>query len=102
VKPAVEGIQTSFDSFALPYIEQYSNLDAVFRILSCNDRSSWVHSPIHGARCQRALAAAVILKKYDSLEKLIQHSEAFLKSQGDFGLRAFQQFSKKVQSLQKS
>jgi hypothetical protein len=99
VQSTVGAIKTMVESIALPYIERYSNPNELFQVISSNDPSAWLHSPIHGARCKRALAAAVVLKKYDCVLELIQKSEAFLTSQNDFGLHAFRTFSKKIRSL---
>ena len=83
----------------LPYIEKYSHLEEALHVLSSNAPAAWRHAPIHGARCQRALALAFVLGKYDRLEEIIQHSEAFLQSCNDFGLKALQQLATKLCTL---
>lgn len=99
VKKAAVEIETALKTIAIPYIEHYSDLQQAFAVLSGNERTSWLHSPFHSERCQRALALAFVLKKYKQIDELTSSYEEYLKSRNDFGLREFQQLASNVRSL---
>jgi hypothetical protein len=96
VKQVSESIRNAIVSIALPYIERYSNLEDALDALSSNDKSGWLHSPIHDARCRRALALAFVLGKHDQVKGIIGRNEKFLKSRNDGGLAAFQSLANKI------
>jgi hypothetical protein len=96
--PMVAGsIARELERVGLPYLEEYSKFSRMFEILSSNEPPSWIHSPIHGARCQRAVGLAIVMGKVDSeLESLIERNEVFLRGRNDFGLPGFLQFARAV------
>jgi hypothetical protein len=103
VKRVADLIHDAFRSIAMPYIEKYSGMDNMFKILSSNERSAWLHSPAHGARCKSALALAYVLRRSHDIEDLIARSEGylgslnFLNSKREF--EDFQQFATRIRQL---
>jgi hypothetical protein len=95
LRPVTDSIEEGFTSIALPYITRYSNLEEMYTLLSGNERQNWLHAPLHGARCQRAVALGVVLKKQD-LTQLIARCEAFLQQTTEFERQSFAQFIQKL------
>lgn len=90
-------ILSAFETVGLPYLEKYSSLEAILEVLSKNDRLGWLHSPIHGARCERAVGLAFLLGKNDELDELVTRNEIFLRENNDFGLESFKRFVKALE-----
>lgn len=101
----IESVLTSIEDalvlFALPYIQKYSDANEVFTLLSSNERSAWLHSPIHSERCQRAIALAVILGKDARLHTIIHECQSFLTAREDLGLARFEKFIQRISTLPK-
>jgi hypothetical protein len=89
---AAQSILALYELVGAPSLERLSDPENAFVVLSSNERDDWLWSPIHGARCQRAVGLAFLLGKRAELPALIEREEAFLKAKNDFGLKAFQQF----------
>lgn len=89
--PAAQSILALYDLVGAPNLERLSDPEQAFKVLSSNERDGWLWSPLHGARCQRAVGLAYLLGKHAELPALIERSEAFLEGRKDFGLKAFQQ-----------
>jgi len=66
-------------------------------LLSGNERQNWLHAPLHGARCQRAVALGVVLKKQD-LTQLIARCEVLLQQTTEFEHQSFAQFIQIISS----
>ncbi len=98
VKIVATGLAGALARIGMPYIKKHSSLEQAFAVLSTNEPSAWLHSPVHGGRCQRAIALVFVLGRYDQLHNLIEQSELFLKSKNDFGLRSFQKFAEKLRA----
>jgi hypothetical protein len=96
VPPVAESILRMFENVGLPYLDRYSSLEGAFYALSSNDRDGWIHSPIHAARCKRAVGLAYLLGKQEDLNRLISDCESFLRDKKDVGLSSFQQFATSV------
>jgi hypothetical protein len=96
---AIDFVKT-VENIAIPYIDRYSDCNNALKALSGNEPSNWLHSPIHGARCQRALALTHILGDNKKIKELINQNIAFLKSRNDFGLALFETFVKTLTSQQ--
>lgn len=91
VEAVASGILHEFEKFGLPYLERFSDLGAMFEVLSRNDQSAWLHSPIHSARCERAVALGLVLGRRDAARAVADSCIAFLAERGDPGLRGFKE-----------
>lgn len=87
-----EGIMTKLESVGLPYIERYSRPEAAYDLLSKDDRTAWIHSPIHAERARRACALLVIMGRRPEITALAAQKQAFLQSINDPGAAAFERF----------
>lgn len=90
-----DALVADFERYALPYYEKYSVMSGAFELLSSNDRATWMHCPLHGARAKRALGLAILLGKKELVAGMIGSSAAFLREVNDFGLQDYLNFSKK-------
>ncbi|MFA7054212.1 MAG: hypothetical protein WC328_14460 [Kiritimatiellia bacterium] len=95
----VSELLTAFVKIGIPYLAKYSNYEEAFLVLSDNGPSSWLHSPIHSGRCQRALALAFVMRQYEQIDGLIEQGEVFLKNKNDYGLRSFQMFVERIRAM---
>ncbi len=84
-----ESIMDTFVTVGIPYLEQYSNLENAFEALSNDDRSAWLHQPLHAARAKRAIGIAFLLNKQEKFMKLAKDKSEFLSNIRDFGLQSF-------------
>lgn len=91
VEPVAASIVHEFEKFGIPYLERFSDLEAMLEVLSRNDESGWLHSPIHWARCERAVALALILGRRDQARAIADSGVAFLAGRGDRELQDFRQ-----------
>ena len=96
INPVLDSIETALVSIALPYIEHYANQEEMFAVLSSNDRSAWLHAPLHHYRGMHAVAMAIVLGKHDQVDKIIQQTETLMKSLNDPNLPIFQNFAIRV------
>jgi hypothetical protein len=94
VPGAVSSVMALFESVGLPYLEQYSNLERVLAVVSGDDRASWLHSPFHDLRAQRAVGLAFVLGHHGRLDELIAVKTQFLRERNDPGLDRFLAFAK--------
>jgi hypothetical protein len=85
--------------FGLPYLEQYSEPTAILDALSRNDPSGWRHSPIHGARCIRAVALALVLHDRKEAKEVADKCDAFLSQRRDPGLQEFRSTAQRILAL---
>lgn len=86
---AVANVLAAFEKIGLPYLEAYSKVEAAYRALASPDPKDWVHSPILGARCMRAVAAAHLLGGKRDLDELIRRCEARLAEEDGLYLSDF-------------
>jgi hypothetical protein len=87
-----EGTMTKLASVGLPYIEHYSSPETAYTLLSKDDRTAWMHSPIHAERAKRACALLVIMGRQSEIANLAVQKQAFLQSMNDPGAAAFARF----------
>ncbi len=85
-----------FETFGLPYLERYSNLETMLEAISREDRSSWLHAPIHDARWKRAVALAVVLGQGDVAAKLVDRGGRYLRDRKDPGAKSFEDFAHRI------
>lgn len=97
VAPVAMDFAKTVEAIGLPFLEKYSNLNKALEALSGNEPSNWLVCPIHGVRCQGAVALAYVLGDQKRVEKLIEQGRAFLKARNDFGLPRFEALAKMVQ-----
>jgi hypothetical protein len=83
-----------FEAFGLPYLQRYSNLQTMLAAITSDDRSSWLHSPIHDARLKRALAVAVVLGQLATAREIAERGSEFLRSRKDPGAASFEAFAR--------
>ncbi len=96
VPGAADSIIALFERVGRPYLEKYSDPANALQALAGNAPENWAHSPIHGARCRRAVGLAFLLGRHGEVEQLIQSGESFLRSRNDFALKSFQEFAAKI------
>jgi hypothetical protein len=87
-----EGTMTKLESVGLPYIERYSSPEAAYSLLSKDDRTVWMHAPIHAERAKRACALLVIMGRQSEVANLAVQKQEFLQSMNDPGAAAFARF----------
>jgi hypothetical protein len=92
-----EGTIEKLESVGLPYIERYSRPEAAYDLLSKDDRTVWMHSPIHAERAKRACALLVIMGRQSEIANLAAQKQAFLQSINDPGAAAFARFLTELQ-----
>ena len=92
VEPVASEILRDFETVGLPYLERFSDLEAMLDVLRRNDASGWLHSPIHAERCKRAVALAFVLGKQAIAERHAAECTQFLEARNDPGMRRFQHF----------
>lgn len=59
-----------FADVGLPYLAQYSDMEAAFSVLNRDDREGWLHLPIHAERAKRAIAMVYLMHGIDRAEQL--------------------------------
>ena len=97
VSNVAEEIWERIADTAIPYVEQYGDMNRAIEILSSEERAAWIHSPIHGERAKRAVALAILLRDDRQAHCLINAKLTFLRARKDYGLADFEAF---VDSLQ--
>jgi len=96
IPEAVPSVMALFESVGLPYLERYSNLEQALADLSGDDRASWLHSPFHDLRAERATGLAFVLGHHEGLDELIATKTRFLRERNDPGLDRFLAFAKEL------
>jgi hypothetical protein len=97
IEAVASAIVSDFLRIGIPYFDRFHDLDTLFSMLRRNDQEAWLHCAIHHARCMRAVALAVVLKRRE-VRSLIEAEAAFLSKRNDFGLAEFEQFASAVTS----
>jgi hypothetical protein len=92
IASVIDEILKKLNDVGFPYMERYSEPGAAYEVLAKDDRSVWVHSPIHIERAKRAYALLSIIGKRDELAELAERKVAFLKSLNDPAMPLFQKF----------
>jgi len=84
-----ERIVEAFEKIGLPYLSSHSDVESAYRLLASAAPEDRVHSPILGARCMRAIAAAHVLGRGSDLSQLARRCEAQLATEEDLYLSDF-------------
>jgi hypothetical protein len=95
VAAVAEQIAGAFKKIGLPYLSAHSDVESAYRVLASTAPEDRLHSPILGARCMRAVAAAHVLGRSE-LDQLIQRCEAQLIHEDDLYLPAFRALSESL------
>lgn len=96
VEVVAKQIMEAFASIGAPYLEQFEDMGRALVALSGNEHPSWLHSPVHYARCMRALALAVVLERKDEISGLREKCDQFLVDIKDPGISRFRQFANSI------
>jgi hypothetical protein len=96
IPEAVSSTMALFESVGLPYLQKYSDLEQALAALSGDDRPSWLHSPFHDLRAQRAIGLAFVLGRHERMDELIAAKTRFLRERNDPGLDRFLAFAKDI------
>jgi hypothetical protein len=98
VEPVAFSVLTTFRNVALPYIEKYANPQNAFEALKPNDRASWLHSPFHAERCKQIVALALLLRRVNDLDQVIEACADFLRDRNDPELGDFLDFAQGIRA----
>jgi len=98
IHPAALEIVDALERVGIPYLEQFEDPGRAFIALSSNASAAWLNSPIHGCRCLRAVALAVVLNRQAEYAQVATDCEEFLRQRKDPALIAFQRFLKALAS----
>jgi hypothetical protein len=82
----------AFAEIGLPYVEEFSDQARALDVLSGDGPDSWLHSPLHSARAERAVSMALTLKGREAAEALAKRKLSFLEQRKDSGLPLFRAF----------
>jgi hypothetical protein len=96
IPETVASVMALFESVGLPYLEKYSNLEQALEAVSGDDRASWLHSPFHDLRANRAVGLAFVLGHHERLDELIAGKARFLRERNDPGLDRFLAFATEI------
>jgi hypothetical protein len=89
-------IVRAFEEIGLPYLSSHSDVVSAYRVLASTAAADRLHSPILGARCMRAIAAAYVLGRDSDLDQLIRRCEAQLTAEDDLYLPDFRALSENL------
>lgn len=92
----VGGVVHALEDVGLPYLEHYSNLEAMLAAIATPERSSWLHAPIHDARWKRAVVLALVLGGADRARALAERGARDLRERNDPALASFERFVQEV------
>lgn len=84
-----EGVLDAFEKIGGPYLERFSSLEEVLTVLSGDDKDSWIHCPFNDVRAKKAIAAAFLLGRRETFEKLVESKTLYFKDRKDPSLPAF-------------
>jgi hypothetical protein len=82
-------IMDTFVINALPYFERYSAIDNAFEVLSRDDRTAWLHCPVHDERAKRAVTAAFLIGDIRQFHHVARVKCDFLRGRADSNLVSF-------------
>jgi hypothetical protein len=90
IAAAAKSLYSDFKTVALPYYEKYSDMNTALSALSGDTSESWLHSPFHADRAERAVCMALLVKGKDEARKLAERKLRYLQERKDFHLASFQ------------
>lgn len=92
IPSVADQIERKLVEIGLPYLDTYGEPEAALEVLARDDRSAWLHSPIHAERAKRATALLVVLGRKEQIEELGRSKMEFLASINDPATAVFQRF----------
>lgn len=93
VAPIVESILKTFKTHGEPYLEEYSNPETAYAVLSGNEETAFRHSSTRELTALRSVGLAKILDKPDICDLIEKHRERIARKH-DRGLRNFLEFAR--------
>jgi hypothetical protein len=98
VEAVAEEILAAFEQIGLPYLSNHSDAESAYRILTSTEIRDLLQSPILGARCMRAVAAAHLLGRSE-LWPMILEFDAKLAAQNDLYLSDFRALAQSLGTM---
>lgn len=98
VAQAADYLAEKIEMVGMPYLEKYSHPEAAYEVLSRDDRSAWIHSPIHAERAKRACALLAVMRRHSEIPTVGGQKLSFLRSINDPGATGFSRFLTELQS----
>lgn len=90
VPVATQGILEKIRQVGFPFIERFSAVDELYRVLSKDDREAERYSPFPGSRGMRAVALASVIGRKDDIPYLVRVKTPIIKrGQDDLNLDRF-------------
>lgn len=89
VESVCRSIMDAFVAIGITYLDKYSNLESALEALSGDDKTAWLHMPIHGARAKRAIGLAFLLGQREKFLEIASAKTKFLTSRNDLCLQSF-------------
>ena len=98
VEPVAFSVLTTFRNVGLPYIEKYASPENAFEALKANNRASWLHSPFHAERCKQIVTLALLLRRVNELDRLIEACAEYLRGRNDPAVGDFLSFARGIRA----
>jgi hypothetical protein len=95
IDSVIQSIYKEIKMFLLPFIEKYSCRENVFDLCIKEDSEANLICPLDLKRAINAVGLAIILKKEDQLNELIQTKRKYLEDKNDVGLPMYLSFIEK-------
>lgn len=95
IDSVIQSIYEEIKMFLLPFIEKYSCRENVFDLCIKEDSEANLICPLDHKRAINAVGLAIILKKEDQLNELIQTKRKYLENKNDVGLPMYLSFIEK-------
>ena len=102
IETVAKSVLAEFERTGLPYLQMYSVMENALEVLSGDDKSAWLHSPLHDERAKRAIGLAFLLGKKEVFDKLAEKKTAFLEKRNDSRLQLFIDFRNKLKNRLKA
>lgn len=94
-------IHRMFEDVGLTYLSEYGTLEKALTALQGDDRSAWVHSPLHVKRAKSAVGIAFLLGDYSQVLALEKSKKDFLREKRDPQLASFVAFCERLATATK-
>ena len=100
IPTVAESIMQTIVSIGFPYLQRYSRKEEALAAMKGDDRSAWLHMPVHDARARRALGLAFLLGRgSDELKEIADAKVKFLGDRKDPRLESFLRFKEFLSNL---
>lgn len=78
VEPVARSILKALDDVVFPYFDRFSSLEAIFEIVSRDDREAEKNTSLPDKRAKLALASAYLMRDRNVFDQLVQAKTEFL------------------------